>query len=328
MIDELLGRRVSLRALTLLRVFAGPIVVLHLWPFIDDARHGHIYRDAFYEPYVSWYPELPRALYVGLLAVGVVAALGMTLQVWSRVSTVVAFGVVAYNLFLSTTHFHSNRAYLFIVLAVLTAVPGEVGPGWPLWLLRIEASVVYGASGLSKLLDRDWFDGTVSWGRMVAVRDQVSGFAVSVLTNRAFHTGAAKVIIATELFIAIGLWFPRTRLGAVWVAVAFHLAIAATADVEVFSVLGIAALVIWATPSTRDRAAFVPGRWATVVEHLDWLDRFRIERGPALSVIDRDGSVLVGHEATLLLLSRLPMTAWFALPLRGIKASRVELSGR
>lgn len=320
MIDELLGRRVSLRALTLLRVFVGPIVVLHLWPFLDDARHGYVYSDAFHEPYASWYPELPRTLYIALLCIGVVAAIGMTLRLWSRLSTAAAFAVVAYNLFVSTTHFHNNRAYLVIVLAALTAAPRDVGPGWPLWLLRIEASVVYGASGLSKLFDHDWFDGTVSWARVVRVQGQVPGFAVSLLTDRSFHTGAAKVIIFTELFIAFGLWFSRTRLVAVWVAVAFHLAIAVTADVEVFSILGIAALVIWATPSTGDRTAVIPQPWARVADHLDWLGRFRIEQGPALQVVDRDGRVLTGRTAAVLVLSRLPMTAWFVLPFAVLRA--------
>ena len=320
MIDELLGRRVSLRALTLLRVFAGPIVVLHLWPFLDDARRGYVYSDAFHEPYATWYPELPRSLYIALLCIGVVAAIAMTLQLWTRLSSVVTFAVVAYNLFVSTTHFHNNRAYLVIVLGVLTAVSGEVGPAWPLWLLRIEASVVYGASGLSKLFDHDWFDGTVSWGRVVRVQDQVPGFAVSLLTNRSFHMGAAKVIIATELFIAFGLWFRRTRLVAVWVAVVFHLAIAVTANVEVFSIVGIAALVIWATPSTGDRVATMPQPWARVVGYLDWLGRFRIEPGPALQVVERNGSVLTGRDATILILSRLPLTAWFALPFVVLRA--------
>ena len=63
--DELLGRAVSMRALALLRVLAGPVVLLHLRPFLADAWHGRIYRDAFYEPYAAWYPELPRAVYVG-----------------------------------------------------------------------------------------------------------------------------------------------------------------------------------------------------------------------------------------------------------------------
>ena len=34
--------------------------VAALAPVSRDARHGFIYRDAFYQPYASWYPELPR----------------------------------------------------------------------------------------------------------------------------------------------------------------------------------------------------------------------------------------------------------------------------
>ena len=262
-VDELLGRRVSLRSMTLLRVFCGPIVVLHLWPFVDDARRGFIYRDTFHEPYVSWYPELPRGLYIALLCIGVVAGIGMTIKPVARAATVVAFSVVAYNLFVSTTSFHNNRAYLFVVLGVLTFVPGDFGPAWPLWLVRIEAATVYGASGVSKLLDRDWFGGRVTWGRMVGVQDRLPDWSVSLLTNRSFHAGAAKVIVLTELFIAFGLWSRRTRPVAIGVAVLFHLAIAATADVEVFSALGIAALLIWARPSAQPTVAMPPSTGIT-----------------------------------------------------------------
>jgi hypothetical protein len=52
-LDELLGRRVSMRALALLRVLAGPAVLLHLQPFLSDALDGRTYRDGFYEPYAA-----------------------------------------------------------------------------------------------------------------------------------------------------------------------------------------------------------------------------------------------------------------------------------
>ena len=122
-VDELLGRRVSMRSLALLRVLVGPVTLLHLRPFVADALAGRIYRDAFYEPYASWYPELPRPLYGALLAVGVVAAVAMSVGFCTRVATGATFAVVAYNLFLSTTHVHSNRAYLVIVLAALAVAP-------------------------------------------------------------------------------------------------------------------------------------------------------------------------------------------------------------
>jgi hypothetical protein len=105
--------------------------------------------------------------------------------------------------------------------------------------------------------------------------------------------------------------------------VVFHLAIEATSSVEVFSYLGIAALVIWAVPTTRDRVLLIDTtssrgrRIVYAVRALDWLARFRIEpvdTGAPLRVVDRDRSVLEGGAAEVLVLSRLPITAWFAMP--------------
>jgi hypothetical protein len=341
--DDLLGRPVSMRALALLRVMTGPVVLLHLRPLLSDSLDGRTYRDAFYEPYAAWYPELPEATYIGLLWLAAAAAVSMSLGFLTRLATTTTFAIVAYNVFLSTTHFHNNRAYLLIVLGVLAVAPcgRELSidawarrrrgrppldlraPGWPLWLLRFECAAVYGASGLSKLVDPDWFGGTVTWQRVVRARDELGAlpdWALSVLTDRAFHTGAAKFIVLTELFIALGLWWRGTRYVAVWVAVVFHLSIEASASVQVFSLLAISILVIWAVPSTRDRVLRVDPRHrrlGALVRRLDWLARFRIEParpGSGLEVVDRDGTAIRGGPAVALTLSRLPLTAWFALP--------------
>jgi hypothetical protein len=272
----------------------------------------------------------------------------MSLGLLTRLATATTFAIVTYNLFLSTTHFHNNRAYLVIVLGLLAAAPcgrelsldawlrrrrgrpalDLSAPAWPLWLLRFECAAVYGASGLSKLLDPDWFGGTVTWQRVVRAREELEGWplpdwALSLLTDRGFHTGAAKFIILTELFIAAGLWWRGSRYAAVWVAVVFHLAIEISASVQVFSLLAIAVLVIWAVPSTRDRVIRIDPtaarqrRWSAAVRRLDWLARFRFEPAPSGSapeVVDRDGSRLRGAPAVAFALSRLPLTAWFALP--------------
>jgi hypothetical protein len=346
--DDLLGRAVSLRALALLRVLAGPVVLMHLQPFLSDGLDGRIYRDIFHEPYAAWYPELPHDVYLALLWVAGVAAVAMALGFVTRLATATTFAIVAYNLFLSTTHFHNNRAYLVIVLGLLAVAPcgrelsvdawirrrrgrpalDPSAPAWPLWLLRFECAAIYGASGLSKLLDPDWFGGTVTWQRVVQDRAELDAsampdWAVSILTDRGFHTGAAKLIVLTELFIATGLWWRGTRYAAVWVAVAFHVAIQGSASVQVFSVLGIAVLVIWAVPSTRDRVlrldptASRHRRLGTLVRGLDWLARFRVEPAPPrsrLEVVDRDGTAIRGGPAVALVLSRLPLSAWFALP--------------
>lgn len=345
--DELLARPVPVRPFAVLRIVMGLVAFGHLRPYVDEALGGHIYRDAFYEPYASWYPELPRGLYVTLLCTGLVAGLALAAGLVSRVAAGVTLGVVAYNLGLSTTHFHNHVAYLVIVLAAVAvapcgrelsvdawlrrragrADPPATVPGWPLWLIRVEAAVVYGASGGSKLLDEDWFGGRVTWGRVTGVRDRMESetplpdWAISILTDRDVHIYAAKVIVLTELFIAFGLWFRRSRLAAVWLAVVFHAAIEMSATVGVFSYLAVGALVIWTTPVTRDRLVVADptrpdGRRAiALARRLDWLARFRLEEGSGpLRVVDRDGRMAEGPGAWWLLLSRLPLAAPFVLP--------------
>ncbi len=193
---------------------------------------------------------------------------------------------MAYNLTLSTTHLHNNRAYLVTVLLVLAMAPCgwslsvdgwlagrrqvERQPdaaGWTLWLLRFVSAVTYGASGLSKLLDPDWFGGRVTWGRVVVqeamVRESLLPSAIAdMLLDRSFHTVAAKLVVLTELCIAAGLWSLRTRRLAVVAAVMFHVMIEFSAEVQIFSYLGLTMLVAWADPS------------------LPWLDRARIARSP------------------------------------------------
>ena len=74
---------------------------------------------------------------------------------------------------------------------------------------------------------------------------------VDLLLDRSFHSFAAKFVVLTELFIAGGLWWRRTRPWAVAAAVAFHVMIELSAEVQVFSYLGLAVLVVWAPPSLR-----------------------------------------------------------------------------
>ena len=77
-----------------------------------------------------------------------------------------------------------------------------------------------------------------------------------MLLDRSFHTVAAKAVVLTELLIAACLWSPRTRRLAVAVAVTFHVMIELSAEVQIFSYLGLAVLFAWADPSLP----WLPGR--------------------------------------------------------------------
>jgi len=344
----LVARSGSVRAIAVLRIALGSITLLHLRPFLQDARRGVAYNDHFWEPFASWMPRPSGDVWVAMIWIGAVAASLMTLGLFSRVATAITFAVVTGNILLSQTHFGHNRTFLAILLGGVALLPSgrvlsidallERRAGripvdhvrlWPLWLLRGQVALVYLTSGLGKLVDPDWAGGLVLWDRVVRhqhVLDPwpVPSWMLDLLTSRWLYTGLASTIILTELFIAVGLWFARTRLTAVWAAIMFHLAIEITANVEVFSYAAVAALAIWVTPSTRDRTLLLRQDVASArvliwtVRILDWFAGFRVEiaapTDPPVTLIDRGGTVTTGAPAVLGVLTRLPATFFFAAP--------------
>lgn len=252
-----------------LRAVLGPIALLHLAPFLRDTLSGTTYHDTFHLPYASWYPELPESAYVALLWLAAAAAVLLTVGLLSRPAAALTAGVVAYNLFVSQTHYSNNRAFLLILLVGAAALP--LGGAWSVdawwarhrgresrtttraWivdLLRFEVASVYLASGLSKLIDPDWWGGTVlairiERGVEEAVAAGIPRSLVDLLADPTTMWWGGKAVVLTELFIGLGVWFPRTRPAAVVLAVLFHLSIQVTADVEVFTWAALAALLLW-----------------------------------------------------------------------------------
>jgi hypothetical protein len=340
-----LERTGSVRALAVLRIAIGPIVLLHLRPLLADAVDGVAYDDHFWVPWVSWFHP-PDAVWFAMLWVAAAGAALMTIGLWTRVACVTTFLMVAGNLVISRTHFHHNRTFLTIVLFGLALLPvgrvlsvdawlarrrgrllADLVNLWPLWLLRVQVSLVYLASGTSKLVDPDWFGGLVMWDRVVRRRHHLEptpmpDWLIDQLTQRWPYYALGPMTVLTELFIGLGLWHRRTRLAAVWFAIVFHVMIEITSSVQVFSYAALAALSIWVTPRTRDRTVRVGSDVAaSIVRAADWYGRFRVERAPRgepVVAIDRDGTAQTGGAAVGLVLSRLPVTFPFVAPLRAI----------
>ena len=265
-----------------------------------------------------------------LVWVGVVAGAAMAIGLAAGFATRVAFAVVTYLLVLDINAFSHNRAFLVWLLFGLCLVPsgitlrparhpssaespGLVGPLWPITLLRVVVSGVYLTSGLTKLANRDWRSGLVLWDRVNRHQNLIpfDGWLRDVITSRAFHHVVSPASIALEVGVGVALWFPRTRLAAVWVAFVFHASIEVTASVQTFSYSAIAALLLWVTPRARDRTLVASGAFAGLVRRLDWLRRFHIDdrADPAspTTLVDRDGTARHGLDARLTALSRLPL---------------------
>lgn len=337
----------DIRALSVLRILLGPIVLLHLEDTFRLAADGVVYSDRFYLPYADWYPEAGRTLYVWMLIAAGVAAVAMSIGLLTRIATAYSALFVGYNLFLSKTHFAHNRAFLLILLATVAIVPvgrrysvdawihrrrhpeapvEQRAPLWPVWLVRFEVVAVYCASAISKLVDPDWWGGLMLQRRAidqrsVAIDEGAPVWLMDLLADGTFQWWFSKVAVLTEFVIALGFLNRRTRLLAIWVAIPFHVSIEIAARVQVFSWAALAALVIWVTPKARDRVLVVPPGHALgwVVRRLDWFGRFEVEHDDGAVLLDRPGSDglrvrRIDADATWTTLSRLPVTFWFAAP--------------
>ena len=75
--DDVFDRPGSVRAVAVLRIVLGPVVLGHLWPFLRDTATGTTYDDRFYEPWFGFDPGVPGWVQVVLVWTGAVAAVGM-----------------------------------------------------------------------------------------------------------------------------------------------------------------------------------------------------------------------------------------------------------
>jgi uncharacterized membrane protein YphA (DoxX/SURF4 family) len=324
----------SLRAILVLRALMGAVVIRHLWP---DVRASVLPVERFHVPWWSWLPVPSPGAYRVLLWIGVLAGLAMIVGVAARAATATALAVVAYLLVVDMTGFAHNRGFLVWVLVGLVLLPHRpVGVLWPVVLLRVVVSAVYLTSGLTKLVNPDWSSGLVLWDRVTRHADRIpfDGWAHDLLTSRAFHHVLSPAAIAVELFLGVGLWFRRTRLAALWLAVAFHASIEVAASVQTFSYTAIAALLLWVTPAERQRE-LRGGSEALrrAVRRLDWLHRFRIgdgggdgagRPGDPVFLVDVEGTERRGRDATLTALSRLPIAFPFVAPLLALHRGRTS----
>jgi hypothetical protein len=142
--------------------------------------------------------------------------------------------------------------------AAQTATVSEGVAPWPLWLMRFQIAVVYGSSGLWKLANTPWRDGSaVHW----------------VLNLNGFHRfpwaipavvepGLALLTwgtVAFELAFPVLVCFRRTRAAAVLGGIGLHLGLGLTLELGPFSILMIASYAAFLDP---ERTPALMERWS------------------------------------------------------------------
>ncbi len=274
-----------------------------------------------------------RGVYASLLIAEMLLGVVVLLSRFARPALLVSALLGVYVLLCDRVQFHHNRYSLACFAFLLAFTPcdrayvvGEprdrTGPLWAMRLAQLQMSIIYLASSSSKLLDPDWRGGAViavrfAMNRAEAIARGVPSGLYDALSDPTSASILAKVAIATELFLAFGLWFRRTRAFALWWGLMFHLTIEATSKVEIFTWLTLTVYVLFATPDVRART--IAGRSGSVIVRvvatLDWLQRFAIEPGPSLAIIDRDGTRLTKLRAVVGIARAIPLffPLWFPL---------------
>lgn len=314
-------------------------------------RDNGYFADAFFIPVLppSWVPdELGYSLLLGLKIAGAACAIA---GVVPRAGLLLAAAIGLYVLACDRLQYHNNRYALHLLALLLAFAPCDrsfrlslfrgpahmseaerPAPFWAVRLVQLQMALIYGASGVGKLLDPDWNSGVVMMLRFtraaefIATRQlPIPGILVQVLHSPLFASAASKAAIATELFLTIGLLLPATRVAALWLGVLFHLGIQASANIDMFSYLMLSGYVLYATPELHERTLLIQpsrrmGRFAAgCVRWLDWLCRFRLATsandGPALTIVDRDGEILRGFSAFVGMARALPLLFPLWLPL-------------
>jgi hypothetical protein len=201
----------------------------------------------------------------------------------------------------------------------------EPGPLWAQNAIKAQVSVMYLASGGSKLFDPEWRGGQMMQGMMrglsqLLANNHFPSAAVEAMQTPLGGSLLAKGAIGTELGLAFFLWWPRTRRLAIWVGLVFHLFISQITPVRLFTIEMLLIYLLFATPDDRARVVrYDPRRTslAAVIENLDWLRRFRMEpaSGSAFVVVDRAGVEKRGLDAVAVVFGAIPVlfVAWPAV---------------
>lgn len=326
-------------ALAAARIAFGILLLLQAWESGTEQLHEGYFGGHFHVPFVPESMVPSERAYALMLCAQAVCGVLVVLGHFARPALFFSASAITYAMLCDRLHFHHNRWALACYAAILSFTPCDraralglargantAGPMWGVWLARVQVSIIYLASGSSKLLDRDWRSGAVLYDRFMrygaqAIEGGTPERVVAFFQQESVASFLAKGAITTELFLAFALQTRRLRIPALFVGLVFHAMIEATSRVELFSLTTFAAYLLFATPDARARSLhFDPTRrkaiaLAWIVRRLDWLARFDVSawtpddiaKSRSFVVTDRDGIPHTGFRGVMALMRALPL---------------------
>ena len=320
--------------LAVARVGFGLLLLNEAWlatrQFTDAGYFGGYFHQAFLPD--SLVPS--AGMYQALLAAQLIAAVLVVTGRAARPAILVAAGLLVYTMMCDRLWFHHYRHTMAAFSILLAFAPCDryfvlgkaanaaAGPLWAQNALKAQVSLMYLASGGSKLFDPEWRGGRMMLGMVKGMSQVMRGNHVPPSLVAAMQTPLggslmAKGAIGLELALAFLLWGSRTRRLAIWMGLVFHLLISQLTPVKLFTMEMLFVYLLFATPDAGARVVrYDPGRhyFVHVIESLDWLRRFKLvgSAGARFVVVDRDGEGKRGLAAWAVVVGALPalFVAW------------------
>lgn len=315
--------------LGVVRVGIGLLMFWHGRAAAIALAQGGFFADRFHVPMLPAWAMPSHAVWVGVLAARLLFAAMVTVGLGARSALFAGAMTSVYGMMCDRLSYSEDQWVLALFAILLSFSPSDRsvslvvdpsasrhGPLWAQRLAQVQASIVLVAAGAAKLVDADWGGGAVLSDLLARWPDAVgahgSAADVAAALARPGPSGAlAKAIIASELFVALGPWIPKTRVFALWWGAWFHLFGLAAGALGTLPLTMLLALALFATPDASARKLwFDPSRplgtiYARTVGVLDWLARFDIEPwapddlrgGHHLVVVRRDGTRATGIRA-------------------------------
>jgi len=316
------------------RVGFGLLLLNEAWLATRQFSDAGYFGGHFHQPFLPEQLVPSAGVYQGILAAQWVAAILVVAGRAARPALLAAAGLLVYTMLCDRLWFHHYRHTMAAFSTLLAFAPCDrhfvlgrpanaaAGPQWAANAIKAQVSVMYLASGGSKLLDPEWRGGQMMLGMVkglsqMMLRNHLPASVVAAMQTPLGGSLLAKGAIGTELALAFLLWWPKTRRLAIWVGLVFHLVISQITPVRLFTIEMLLVYLLFATPDAGARVVrYDPTRHslATVIESLDWLRRFKLapSAGAAFVVVDRDGQEKRGLRALAVIVGALPLlfVAW------------------
>jgi hypothetical protein len=133
---------------------------------------------------------------------------------------------------------------------------GSAGPRWPIRLIQLQLSVLYGVNAVAKT-HPDYLTGAT----LIAMSEVLPNF-VPDLSGGVLHVAglavpvwlAAVATVATEYVLALGFWFPRLRVATALLGLVFHVALTRVVHIEYLGVVSVFLYAAFLLPFDRPGA--------------------------------------------------------------------------